>query len=393
MINAGSAIIPPQLVTAIVIYYHPTYVPQKWHVFLEALLNNFMILFYNLFVLPRAEWTHNIGCTIISPSKLSLTLIRAVVALSLGAFFTIAIACLAISSPKQSTSYVWGTFYNPTGWSSDGVVFLTGLVSSNYMYAGLDGAIHLAEDCANAAVAVPRAIISVIGIGFVTTFLFTIAMIYSISNFEAVAATPTGEPIFELWRQACKSGGAATTFTIVLCFIGFFALNAGMQTSSRLTWAFARDDAMILSKWLRRVHPTMGIPIWAYLFNDVLIIAILCIYLGSTAAFYAIIGSGLILQQLSYAIPIVALMIRRRDPTYLPSKGHFNWGVLGWVFNIVAVGWTLLALVVYDLPLYLPVTSNNMSESSILESTSSTILTLSRLHVRCAWRSGDLWNH
>jgi len=118
---------------------------------------------------------------------------------------------------------------------------------------------------------------------------------------------------------------------------------------------------MILSKWLRRVHPTMGIPIWAYLFNDVLIIAILCIYLGSTAAFYAIIGSGLILQQLSYAIPIVALMIRRRDPTYLPSKGHFNLGVLGWVFNIVAVGWTLLALVVYDLPLYLPVTSNNMN--------------------------------
>jgi choline transport protein len=284
------------------------------------------------------------------------------VALSLAAFFIIGISCVAISSPKQSTSYVWTTFYNPTGWHSDGVVFLTGLVSSNYMYAGLDGAIHLAEDCANAAVAVPRAIISVIGVGFVTTFLFIIAMIYSISDFDAVAGTPTGEPIFELWRQATKSSGAATTFTIVLCFIGFFAFNAGMQTSSRLTWAFARDDAIILSRWLRRVHPTLGVPIWAYIFNDVLIIAILCIYLGSTAAFYALIGSGLILQQLSYAIPIVVLMFRRRSQIYLPNKGHFNWGAFGWVFNIITVGWTLLALVVYDLPVYLPVTSVDMSK-------------------------------
>ncbi len=62
VINAGSAVIPPQLITAMVIYYHPTYVPQKWHVFLEALANNLFILLYNLFVLPHAEWTHNVGC-------------------------------------------------------------------------------------------------------------------------------------------------------------------------------------------------------------------------------------------------------------------------------------------------------------------------------------------
>jgi len=119
---------------------------------------------------------------------------------------------------------------------------------------------------------------------------------------------------------------------------------------------------MVLSKWLRRVHPTLGVPVYAYLFNDLIIIVILCIYLGSTAAFYALIGSGLILQQLSFAIPIVVLMFRRRSPTFLPNKGHFNWGVFGWVFNIITVGWTLLALVVYDLPLYLPVTGADMSK-------------------------------
>jgi choline transport protein len=59
---------------------------------------------------------------------------------------------------------------NNYGWSSDGIVFLTGLVNANYIYSGIDGAIHLAEECKNAAVAVPRALISTTIIGFLTSF-------------------------------------------------------------------------------------------------------------------------------------------------------------------------------------------------------------------------------
>jgi hypothetical protein len=88
---------------------------------------------------------------------------------------------------------------------------------------------------------------------------------------------------------------------------------------------------------------------------------------------------------------------RRRNPTLLPNKGHFNLGVFGWIFNIVTVGWTLLALVVYDLPLYLPVTGSNMSKPSppltgflFLR---YTLLTVSRLYLRRDWRASSLWRH
>jgi choline transport protein len=73
VINAGSAVIPPQLITAVAIHFHPTYVPKKWHIFLEMLGNNAFILSYNLFVLPHAEWTHNVGCKTYLPPVNILT--------------------------------------------------------------------------------------------------------------------------------------------------------------------------------------------------------------------------------------------------------------------------------------------------------------------------------
>ena len=59
------------------------------------------------------------------------------------------------------------------------------------MYAGIDGAIHLAEECKNPARVVPRAIISTLVIGFITSFTFAVTMTYGIADFDAVLNTPT----------------------------------------------------------------------------------------------------------------------------------------------------------------------------------------------------------
>lgn len=110
------------------------------------------------------------------------------VVISIVSFLTILITCLARSNPKQSSELVWTTWVNRSGWSSDGLVFLMGLVNSNFIYSGLDGAIHLAEECTNPAVAVPAALISTVVIGFVTALAFAVAMIYSYNNLDKVLA-------------------------------------------------------------------------------------------------------------------------------------------------------------------------------------------------------------
>lgn len=62
----------------------------------------------------------------------------------------------------------------------------------NFIFAGLDGAVHLAEEVTNAAQAVPRALLSTIVIGFITALTFAIAMLYSLTDFDSVLKDITG---------------------------------------------------------------------------------------------------------------------------------------------------------------------------------------------------------
>jgi choline transport protein len=95
---------------------------------------------------------------------------------------------LARSSPKASTKLVWGTFINDTGWG-DGTTFLTGLLTTCFGYAGLDGALHLAEECQQPRKTVPRATVTSMEIGFCTGFPFAIILLYSITDIDAILNT------------------------------------------------------------------------------------------------------------------------------------------------------------------------------------------------------------
>jgi choline transport protein len=174
---------------------------------------------------------------------------------------------------------------------------------------------------------------------------------------------PISVPIYEIWHQATKSGSGATVMLVFLLLTGVFALNASQQTASRLTWSFARDNALVFSKFIRRIHPSLGVPVYALFFNAFVVFIIGCIYLGSTTAFNAIIGTGLILQQLSYGIPSALLLWRKRDARFLPTKDQtFNLGWLGWIVHPICVGWALLSLVFFEFPTSLPVSGSTMSK-------------------------------
>ncbi|KAJ5174067.1 uncharacterized protein N7500_001998 [Penicillium coprophilum] len=322
-ICTGIAIIPAQLIVGIALFYNPDYTPQAWHYFLIYQAINGLVLLYNITLLKRSLWIHDVA------SSLSLLL-----HVSLGHLPTIN----PLSTfGEPSSMIVVGVL--------GGVAFLTGLVTPNYMYAGIDGALHLAEECQNANTVVPRALMSTLLIG----------------DLNAVVTSATGVPIFEMWYQATRSSVAATVFVVLLCCAAVFALIGAQQTASRLTWSLARDRAIIGSKWLSRIHPKFEVPVWGLIFNFVIMFIIGCIYLGSSSAFNAFIGSGLVLQHISYAIPAALLMYRKRSEFWLPRDRAFRLpSVVGWSVNAITIGFAILVLIFYDLPTVLPVTGSNM---------------------------------
>lgn len=299
--------------------------------------------------------------------------------LSLAGFFVIFITCLARSSTKQSAEFVWTQFSDESGWSP-GISFLTGLISPNYMYSGIDGAIHLAEECKDPERVVPRALLSTLIIGFITSFIFAVSMTYCIGNFATVVSTPTGYvyfvnsvmlsltqtnsvPIYEIWIQATRSHTAATVFMVLLFIAAVVALIAVQQTASRLTWSLGRDNAFFGSQFLGRMHSSLQVPVWSLIFNNFVVFIIGFIYLGSSTAFNAFIGTGLILQQITFAFPAVLLLYRRRSAKYLPVHRPFKLPrICGWTVNIVTVTFAVIVVVFYNFPVVLPVTGSNMSE-------------------------------
>ncbi|EXJ83064.1 hypothetical protein A1O1_06682 [Capronia coronata CBS 617.96] len=339
--SAAITLFAAEVLIAFPQFYIESYVSKAWHTFLVYQALNFVVLLYNLLALKRATWTHEIG--------FFLTLLT---------FITVSITCLARST-KASSSFVWDNFENNTGWDG-GVAFLTGLVTPASMFLGLDGALHLADECLQPERTVPKALITTTVIGFVTGFVFAIAMCYGITDFDVLINDSL--PIYPLWRQAIKNDTAATIFLVATLGVLLFAINAIQQTASRMTWALANDKGIVFSKYLSRIHPTLEVPVWALLANAFVVLVVGCIYLGSVIAFNAIIGTSIILQVFSFAMPAALLLFRRRSSAVLPPQRAFKlptW--LGYTVNILTVVTAIVEIIFYDFPPALPVTGSSMN--------------------------------
>ena len=340
-ITASVCVGIPQLIAGMTSFWYPSYVPQRWQTFLIYQFSNLLMLAYNLFVLRRAPITHTIGMFF-----------------SLGCFSSFLIACIATPGPRAPHHVVWVDFINENSGWPNGVVFLVGLVNPHFMYIGIDGAVHLAEDARNAATAVPRALVATLLIGFVTTLPFIVVMFYCISDTTEVLQSTA--PIFIIWKQGTQSAGGATAMCVLLIFTGCFCINATQQTSSRLTWALARDDGLIFSKQISKINTSLEVPVEALLFNATVVFVMGCVYLGSQTAFSSIVGTCLILMQVTLSIPIFFVMLSGRDPKLIGGSKWYM-GSFGWVANGVSVAFTIMTSIFYCFPASIPVTGTTMN--------------------------------
>lgn len=90
------------------------------------------------------------------------------------------------------------------------------------MYAGIDGALHLAEECKNASTVVPRALMSTLIIGFVTSFAFVIAMLYCTSDLATIATSNTG-------YESLSGGSVPDYFKFANNTLGFRSMRCGTK--------------------------------------------------------------------------------------------------------------------------------------------------------------------
>ncbi|KAL2787790.1 amino acid/polyamine transporter I [Aspergillus keveii] len=273
--------------------------------------------------------------------------------------------CLLViaKNGRQNAKWVFGHFEPQTGWP-DGWSFCIGLLQAAYATSSTGMIITMCEEVRQPAVQVPKAMVGTIVINLIAGLVFLIPVCFVMHDLPGLAALASGQPVPAIFKDAIGNQVGTFLLLLPLLILGFICGIGCVTATSRCTWAFARDGAIPGSQWWRTVNKKLDVPLNAMMLGMVVELLFGLIYFGSTAAYNAFSGVGVILLTLSYACPIaVSLILRGREDI---RHGSFDLGMLGTFCNIVALAWTVLAIPLFSMPSYMEVTVETMNYASVV---------------------------
>ncbi|KAK4235170.1 amino acid/polyamine transporter I [Achaetomium macrosporum] len=341
-LSATGPLLGSTFVVNVIALFNPSYEAEAWHQFLIYIGFTLFALVVNAFL-----------------TRLMPYFTKAAFIWSLLGFVVISITVLACASPNyQSGRFVYGNFLNETGWP-DGVAWLLGLLQGAFGLAGFDATVHMIEEIPRPQLQGPRIMLYCIGIGMFTGFVFLSCLLFVVADIEAAIDASAG-PLLQIFMDATKSRAGSTCLLMFPLVCMLFTTTTLMTTSSRMSYAFARDRGMPFSSVFAKVHPSLDVPLNALLWTAVWVVVFGCILLGSTSTFNAITSASVVALGVTYAIPPTINVLRGR--TLLPATRVFKLpGWLGWICNLVGIAWTILTTVLFVFPPVLPVTPDNMN--------------------------------
>lgn len=182
---------------------------------------------------------------------------------------------------------------------------------------------------------VPRAIVGTIVFNTIAGLIFLIPLVFVLPDPNVLVALASGQPVPAIIKSAI--GNEIGTFLLLLP-LAILALLCGIGCTtavSRSIWAFARDGGIPYSRQWKKVNKSLDVPVNAMMLGMVVEIALGLIYFGSSTAFNAFSGVGVITLTVSYACPIAVSFFSGRGQV---EKGEFNLGKLGVFCNVVSLG-------------------------------------------------------
>ena len=296
--------------------FRPAYEPEAWHQFLVYIAFTLAALVVNAFlnrVLPYVT--------------------KAALYWSVAGFVVITVTVLACAAPDfQPGAFVYGSFINDVGWP-DGVAWLLGLLQGAFALTGFDATVHMIEEIPDPTVQGPRVMLYCIGIGMFTGFVFLSALLFCVGDVARVLDAAVG-PLLQIFMDATASRAGSVCLLMFPLVCMLFTTTSIMATSSRMSYAFARDRGLPFSRVFARVHPGLDVPLNALVWTAAWVVIFGCIFLGSSSTFNAITAASVVALGVTYAIPPAINVLRGRR--MLPPTRAFKLPEpVGWVLNLV----------------------------------------------------------
>jgi amino acid transporter len=231
------------------------------------------------------------------------------------------------------------TFINTTGDAGGGyvpeprtafVAFLIGLLYPLYTITGFDASAHTSEETVNARIAVPRGMLHAVFWSLV--FGFAMAVSFVLASPDLAATAKDGANAwFNLYNNLPAPVWLKSILAVGIVLANYLCALAGLTSTSRMIFAFARDGGLPASSVWRKVSSIWRTPVAAIWLGAALSVAA-TLYSPAFAALAA--GCALFLY-VSYAMPVVAgLFAEGRTWT---EFGPFRLGVWSKPFAVITV--------------------------------------------------------
>ncbi|KAI4250360.1 MAG: hypothetical protein L6R42_008740 [Xanthoria sp. 1 TBL-2021] len=315
---------------------NPGFVPQNYQV---LLLTVFIMVIQSFISSMPTKWIANFN--------------------SIGSTFNIiALVIVIITIPAATnrgdqgmpkfnpTSEVWGDFYEGTSFPN-GVALLMSFVAVIWTMSGYDAPFHLSEECSNANIASPRAIVLTSGVGGLFGWFLQLVVAYTIVDIDAALESELGQPYAAYLLQVLPQ--KVTLVILALTIMCAFSMGQGcMVAASRVTFAYSRDDCFgPLSTITKRVNRYTRTPVNAVWFNTLVGIAMTVLILGGELAAGALFSIGAVAAFVAFAIPIFIRVFLVGD-RFRP--GPWNLGRASRPIGAMACAFVLLMVPILMLP-------------------------------------------
>ncbi|KAI1171340.1 putative GABA permease [Nemania sp. FL0916] len=250
-------------------------------------------------------------------------------------FFAVILPLLLLS-PHASAKDVFDTWVNQGKWQTQSLSFSIGILGNVFAFLGGDCAIHMSEEIRNAAVIVPRSLMTGLAINGSLGFAMMVVTLYCLQNIDQALAENPSYPFMAIFRHAVGSTAGACVMAAIVVVMSFSATTGCLASASRVYWAFARDRGLPGWRFLKKVSPRTSIPNNSVLVTVIIAIILSLVNIGNAAAFNGVISISIAGLFGSYLIASVLLLYRRvtgairapNDDDTLTNTigGNLTWG-------------------------------------------------------------------
>ncbi|WP_309667873.1 amino acid permease [Tabrizicola sp.] len=272
------------------------------------------------------------------------------------------LACLYFA-PAIDISRLW-TFTNYSGEAGGNVfpqsdnisyLFLLCLLLPVYTITGYDASAHTSEETKNAAMSVPKGIITAVFWSSLIGWIMICAITLAIPDMATAAGQGWG--MFFATMDAVLPAGLKVAIYVGILIAQFLCGLATVTSASRMLFAFSRDDGMpVASKALASVSPKYRTPVNAIWTSTVLailyVVLAMSIKVAGTSIYVIVVNSTLVFLFLSFTVPLVAGLFAYGTAKW-PNPGP--WAMSVGVYKLV----TVLAVVGMGVILFIAVAPPN----------------------------------